>query len=239
MISGPRQDILILGCSQKKSLHPGLAVDVYDGPIFRTLRKRRREIKVPLEIWIISARHGIIRASERIEPYDRQVPQALDLRLADLVSRQLDQMLPSEIGRVLVLAPRRYLGYIPAEPLSSRCSAFETFSGRSGKSQSRLLSWLGIKQKTNLRRSSGIGPLSTLDVSLGHSEIRDAASTIPPPDAASRRLYQWYAIVDGIQLPAKKLVSALTGAPVSSFETCHALSLLQRCGIETRRVNGK
>ena len=62
--------LLILGCSQKKRPDSGLlpALDRYDGPMFRVLRKCLRECPggaQGLETYILSAEFGLMQASTR------------------------------------------------------------------------------------------------------------------------------------------------------------------------------
>ena len=79
--SNPKQSaggyLLILGCSSKKRKDYGRApaLEVYDGPNFKSLRKYLRENRWPpgLMIKIISAKYEIIDATTLIEPYDKRL----------------------------------------------------------------------------------------------------------------------------------------------------------------------
>lgn len=65
--------LLILGCSRRKTDAPGPAWRVYDGPLYHVLRKRlgpRAHWPRGLDVLIVSARHGLIRADRKITPYD-------------------------------------------------------------------------------------------------------------------------------------------------------------------------
>ena len=78
--------LLIISCSQRKVQKPSPlpAIDLYDGPVYRTLRKIGREGRDPenLTILIISAKYGLIHCFAEIEPYDEKMtPQrASELR---------------------------------------------------------------------------------------------------------------------------------------------------------------
>jgi hypothetical protein len=67
--------LLILACSQRKRTETGAAWDVYDGRTFQVLKKLFRECGRPagLDILIVSAKHGVIRATRRIDPYDAKL----------------------------------------------------------------------------------------------------------------------------------------------------------------------
>ena len=66
--------LLIISCSQCKVDTAGLlpAIDRYDGPTYRTLRKAKREERIPknLEVLIISAKYGLFLPTTGIPNYD-------------------------------------------------------------------------------------------------------------------------------------------------------------------------
>lgn len=233
------RDLLILGCSQKKDSKPGRAIDVYDGPLFRTARRRIPEANKPLDILIISSRHGIIREDELIEPYDDKLPRVYNPEFAKRVSAQLRKLLPPQLNSVLILAPRHYTANLPVEMVRLRSTHFEMFSGRMGRCQARLLKWLGIDHHGEPRKPNSLGPLSAFSSPLEVGMVQQATLRLATKSTSSNRVTQWYALIDDHHVPVKRLVAALTGAPVSSFETCHALALLHRNGIETSRVGAE
>ena len=66
--------LLLIGCSQRKVSTPGMlpALERYDGPTYRTLRKSRDYGCTPnIHILIISAKHGRIGCQKPIETYDQ------------------------------------------------------------------------------------------------------------------------------------------------------------------------
>jgi hypothetical protein len=71
--------LLILACSQRKRPDEGLlpAVERYDGPTFRVLRRFLREgISEPPDVLILSAEHGLIPQDLPIAAYDRKMTPA-------------------------------------------------------------------------------------------------------------------------------------------------------------------
>lgn len=229
-------DLLILGCSHKKKSERGRAIDVYDGPLFRTLRRRISETSRPLEILILSARHGILREDDLIDPYDEKLTSPASPKLAEKVAAELTNILPLALDSVLIIAPRNYIANLPIEFIRERSTRLDIFSGRMGRCQVRLLEWLGIDHHREPRKPNSLGPLSAYSTPIGANEIQQATQLLPIKSASSHRVTQWYACIDNQYVPAKRLAAALTGAPVSSFETCHAIALLHRNGIETCRV---
>jgi hypothetical protein len=70
--------LLILACSATKRHDAGLlpAIDRYDGPAYRVLRKALRErpgLAERLTIRILSAEYGLIRSDQPILDYDRKM----------------------------------------------------------------------------------------------------------------------------------------------------------------------
>jgi hypothetical protein len=192
-----------------------------------------------LRILIISAKHGILCQNDVIEPYDEVLKRPLNSEFADKVASQLERILPPEVGRVLVLAPQIYVAHLPEGVLKSKCSEFQEFSGRLGKCQSELLKWLGIKHTGNNRMPVTLGPLAPFATPFDPVMLSEVFDSITPARSSLNGVIQWYARLHNQEVPAKKLASALTGIPVSSFETCHALALLQRNGIEVCRAEPK
>jgi cytoplasmic iron level regulating protein YaaA (DUF328/UPF0246 family) len=84
--------LLIVACSARKKRLPELApaIERYDGPLFRVLRKFLREnlYQAP-EILILSAKFGLIGPSELIPEYDCRLTAdgAKQLRTTVLVVR--------------------------------------------------------------------------------------------------------------------------------------------------------
>jgi hypothetical protein len=76
---------LILACSQRKSggRSPAPAIHLYDGVNYRVLRKFLRERGWPpgLQIKILSAKYGLIDATDLIEHYDQRLDQQTAGRL--------------------------------------------------------------------------------------------------------------------------------------------------------------
>ena len=69
--------LLIISCSQRKiqSPEPLAAIDRYDGPTYRTLRKFCTGGLPPpeLDVVIISAKYGFLRSKQLIENYDQRM----------------------------------------------------------------------------------------------------------------------------------------------------------------------
>lgn len=108
---------LLLACSATKRPDAGAlpALDRYDGPMYRVLRRALRErpgLRANLTIVILSAEFGIITAETPIPDYDRRMTRARAAELASGVTLALaDQWPPNyvEVGHV-------YRAALPSPP---------------------------------------------------------------------------------------------------------------------------
>lgn len=62
---------LIISCSQRKRLQEGPAVMLYDGGLFKIVRRCRPRV----DLFILSAKYGLISATQGIEAYDLRIDQ--------------------------------------------------------------------------------------------------------------------------------------------------------------------
>ncbi|MBE7474329.1 MAG: hypothetical protein HS114_34800 [Anaerolineales bacterium] len=66
------KEALILGCSDRKKGFSGPACLVYDGPLWKIVRNSLPRV----DLFCLSALHGLIPADRRIEPYDLRLVQS-------------------------------------------------------------------------------------------------------------------------------------------------------------------
>ncbi len=141
--------MLIVACSQRKRLDSGPlpAIDRYDGPAFRTLRKAKREGYWPesLEMLILSAEFGLIEAGTLIPWYDRRMTPARAAELQPAVSRVLGARLP-DYGRIFVNLGRAYLPVLPPMPPATYAG------GGIGRRSAQMKAWLQEQAKKNVRK---------------------------------------------------------------------------------------
>lgn len=81
--------LLIVSCSRAKRPDAGSmeAIDRYDGPVFRLLRKARAAgLLGNVEVMILSAKHGLIPAGWMIRDYDQVMTPARAAEIAGSVS---------------------------------------------------------------------------------------------------------------------------------------------------------
>ncbi len=63
---------IILSCSSTKGAGPAPAIELYDGPRWRTLRAALRQVTVQPRVFAFSAEHGIIPGDTLISAYNQE-----------------------------------------------------------------------------------------------------------------------------------------------------------------------
>ena len=119
--------LLLLSCSQRKLRTPGkiLALERYDGPAFRVVRRYLRESQDPvLHICVLSAKYGLIAGDDQIEDYDRKMDPARAAELRESSVATLKNFLRGQrYSEVFVCTSRIYLTAVPCiEKLHLRVS---------------------------------------------------------------------------------------------------------------------
>jgi hypothetical protein len=169
------QRILIISCSQSKSRSEGMipAIDRYDGPAFRVLRKYLREIPDPsLKVLILSAKYGLIQSSCPIPYYNRRLTRSGALAMKPDVEEKARQLMDltrwSEIG---LCAGRDYLvaleALVSCRPKDVR---LDLIGDGLGIRLTRLKEWL--------RKSSMIEDFAV----VGRSDVRLGSGTTLSPE---------------------------------------------------------
>lgn len=244
MLTDTGHRLLIQSCSRAKIQSSGLtpAIDRYDGPAFRLLRRFRRlqsEEANWVDIHILSAEFGLISAEQPIEAYDRAMTLSRATELRPQVAAQLNALaIAKTYTNVFVNLGATYTASLPDYPAQRIPITFAI--GSAGRRLSLLRQWL--YRERDARRSivqepDGLGNarLQGVDVHLSPAQILELAREALRRDAGPRRRFQtWFVEVDGEPVAPKWLVSQITDLPVSAFHTQDALRLLSRLGVEIR-----
>lgn len=105
-----KEYLLILPCSKrKKALSIAPAIELYDGPFYRVLRKN---MSLNLDVLILSAKYGLIDSNEIISPYDQIMTIERAKELANDVRIKLEEIFKSNqydgifinLGRTYMIA---------------------------------------------------------------------------------------------------------------------------------------
>lgn len=109
--------LLLVGCSDRKvpATEPVRALELYDGPLFRVIRKTMREGWFPesVEVYVLSAKYGLISADTPIAWYDERLTVRRITELGPSVETALDKLLHSEqFCESFISVGRNYLALI-------------------------------------------------------------------------------------------------------------------------------
>lgn len=92
-----RHYLLIISCSQRKTSisNPAPAIELYDGPIFRMIRRMKQKERFPKEmhVLIISAKYGLLGLYDLIEKYDQKMTEKRAEELKQEINRELNKFL--------------------------------------------------------------------------------------------------------------------------------------------------
>jgi hypothetical protein len=105
---------LILSCTQAKrgDERPLPALERYDGPAFRVVRRFLRQADPALrdvDVYVLSARYGLISANQRIADYDQRMTPARVAELRPEVLSRLREILSQGYAEVFLSLGRSYL----------------------------------------------------------------------------------------------------------------------------------
>ena len=138
------QRLLVLACSQTKRLDtvPLPAIDRYDGPAFRVLRRYLREVgDENLAVLILSAEHGLIEAARPIRDYDRKLTAVRADAMHPTVRLAFDRVLrQGGFAEAFVCAGRLYRRALG--PTGDHLVPVRTATGGQGGKLTELHEWL-------------------------------------------------------------------------------------------------
>jgi hypothetical protein len=241
---------LLLSCSQAKVKvkHTVPAVERYDGPAYRVLRKfltERPGQAEELDVFVLSAKFGLIPGSKMIPDYDRRMTRARARELQPKVLRAFQEQIADSdyqelfvsTGKTYLLALQGYENLLPKTKVT-------VSSAPSGKKLTELKSWLygmAFEPQGNERESfqptlPGIGSRSVQirgqQIKMSYDEIIDVArQALTESDGAAYNFRSWYTLVNGNKVSTKWLVSQLTGLAVSEFAADEARRVLRGLGV--------
>ena len=236
--------LIILGCSRRKRRTSRLlpAIDRYDGPTFRVLRRCiADQPELLLGTYILSARFGLVRGDYQLPPYDRSARSGWSSSAAAQISLRLGRAFAARNPRrVFVCVGRRY-GSILEEPLRRMIGAtpLTVAEGGIGARASRLRYWLNDEkaplEAPAVHANHGEATLLGTTVRKTRTEILTLARReLARNPAAARRFETWCVAIGPEDVAAKWLVALLFKRPVSRFRTADALRVLAALGLAAR-----
>jgi hypothetical protein len=219
------------------------ALERYDGPAFQVLRKFIVECPTEahkLDIYILSAKFGLIPADRQIPCYDRQMNAQRATELNPIVLAKVKKHLARRKYRKLMInVGQTYLSVLAGyESLLSDDLEVTHAAGSSGRRQSVLYDWLRGKPPEDQPVSSpGSAYLRGTKITLTPCEVIDLACRALTERKGEPYSYQsWYVPINGHRLSPKWLVSLLTGLAVGTFHSDDARRVLLQLGVKVCRV---
>jgi hypothetical protein len=234
--------MVILGCGQRKrqTSRPLPAIERYDGPVFRVLRKHAREAPdETAHACVLSARFGLLHAKSRIPRYNRQLLRTDAVAFRQRVDKQLTRALKQiKPERLFVSVGSRYWPLL-REPLKRETLPAELVvaTGGIGGRASQLLHWLRLNKGPvigpRLKRSPGEAVLLGKTVRLTRREVlQRARQGLRSDPLGAGRFETWCVAVGRERVAPKWLVSLLFDMPVSRFRTADARRVLSLLGVD-------
>lgn len=236
---------LILGCTQAKrdDERPLPALERYDGPVFRVVRRFLRDAAPPLRdvnVYVLSARYGLISANQRIADYDRRMTPARAAELRPGVLSRLREILSDEYDEVFLSLSQAYMqalnGFEALVPVRTQVTISQTTMGRRLAELKRWLYRLPEEAVSErLKRTTRVTGRATLrgrEIEATSDEVLLLARRALQEERGDPHNFRsWYAVVDGEKVGTKWLVSLLSGLDVSEFQTSEARRVLGQLGV--------
>jgi hypothetical protein len=242
--------LLILSCSQRKRLDTDLlpAIERYDGPAFRVLRRylQSGSLDTP-EIQILSAEYGLIAQDQPIPYYDRKMTAARADELRSKVLAELKKLLEqgnqASYTEILCCVGKVYLGALSGidELLPDETKLIHN-TGSQGRKLAQLRNWLygrslASNNHPSVKPASGRAFIRGIEITCTPDQVFEVARNALLEGRGNPNAYQsWYVLIDGQRVAPKWLVSQLTDLALSRFVTDEARQVLDRLGVEVRRL---
>jgi hypothetical protein len=142
-----QQRLLILSCSKaKRPTNLAVqAIDLYDGPAFRVLRRfiSNSNISADLDILILSAKHGFLSSSTRIATYDQRMGSHTVLPPAKLRQQLTVFTFGKHYSEVFINLGSDYFSHLPdLTTVLDGPPCIITARGRIGERLHSLKEWL-------------------------------------------------------------------------------------------------
>lgn len=106
--------VVLISCVSKKLHHKSKAQDLYVSPLFLKNLKYAKSLNSD-KIFILSAKYGLLRLNEEIEPYDKTLNKMRSNEIkewANSVLNQLKKVTDIEIDEFIFLAGNNYRKFL-------------------------------------------------------------------------------------------------------------------------------
>lgn len=241
---------LLLSCSEKKTLAPGLipAIERYDGVMFRLIRCYLKQQLDDIDIYILSAEFGLIPHNEKIPFYDRPMTASRASEIKQEVINQSENLILNfvDLQRADFFINFGKFYFQAFEDVLNKLNSQATINlanGSSGKRLAQMHDWLYggesplRKQSQAANHECGKASLKGIEIELNASEIYSITKQrLADSDENAFKFQSWYVEIDGLKISPKWIVSLLTGLPVKNFHSDQARKVLQKLGVKVTRL---
>jgi hypothetical protein len=235
---------LIIHCSHAKRPFDGklIAIDLYNGPTFKLIRRYLKESsnlgEDRLDIFILSAKYGLIDSDKEISPYDLSMTPERVKELMPQVEEKMAEILKKGYEEIFISLGKVYLSAL--EPLRGKLGTNVKISQASqGKRLRELRLWLYrenenevSKQKEPVYRVTGQATLKGKQIKMTREEILTRAREALKDGTVVNTYKNWYLLVDGQKVSTKWLVSLLFDVSTREFQASDARRVLGQLGID-------
>lgn len=235
--------LLILSCSKSKSPDRKLlpAIERYQGPTYKVLRKFLRErLNASIDIYILSAKFGLIPSSRSIPYYDLEMTEKRAKKIsASIVKNIIKVAAVQNYDEAFILLGKTYLHAVKGIEEVLHIPIHVSEMSSVGGYLSALRKWLYGNQ-SRFRFELGTTKNVTIKgkkIIFTCDEVLDIArANLVHELSQARRFQGWYVKIDQEHISPKWLVSKLTNLPLKSFHTHQAIQVLSKLGLEVNQT---
>lgn len=139
--------LLIVPCAKKKvpHIHPAPAINVYNGPLYMSLRKNVHSFSNEdgLDIMILSAKYGLIAPTKKIREYDQRMTPERAIELSPSCKSTIDQLVKEKpYDKIIVNLGADYLPAIESALADIQGPEIVRIRGRSGQRLHEMKKWM-------------------------------------------------------------------------------------------------
>jgi hypothetical protein len=247
---------LIVGCSRTKvdSPQPLSAIQRYDGPAFRVIRRylsQAPESVQDVDIFVLSAKFGLLSAENKIPSYDRLMTAARAAELRPCVQEAVRvQVCPQKYAEVFLSMGKTYLQAMEGlDTLLGDGVRVIISDSASGQKLTDLQRWLwGTEVQPRRDSESEKRPVQPKLIAeeavlrgrhvqmTTERAITELRPHLDRGDSVAFQVRDWYLDIDGWKVSPKWAASRLFDVPVREFSADEARRALRALGLSCHRV---
>ncbi len=239
--------IVIISCSQRKKTDENIlpAIERYDGPNFRLLRKYLSLSTDKLDVYVLSAKFGLLSYTTEIPFYEQKLSNQQFHELTEASRIQANRFFaetekPKEVFINLGSAYQQV--FAPILEKLAQTNSLTFTSGSSGKRLAEMHDWLyGANSPLRNECTGTISKevfIQGIRLQTSEKEIRAIIQNEIAQNKTKdlQNFQSWFVPIDDLKVSPKWLISKLSGLPVGKFHSDQARKVLQRLGIKVERV---